>query len=61
MATLSNLEVWYFHVDVSEVVASLESQAATSGSKKQARMAATATQGGGQGADEGQPCGRSTS
>ena len=43
MATLSNLEVWYFHVDASEVVASLESQAATSGSKKQAQMAATAT------------------
>ena len=43
MATLSNLEVWYSHVDASEVVASLESQAATSGSKKQAQMAATAT------------------
>ena len=43
MATLSNLEVWYSHVDASEVVASLEAQAATSGSKKQARMAATAT------------------
>src|SRR5271156_6217152 len=44
MATLSNLGVWYSHVDASEVVASLESQAATSGSKKQAQMAATATQ-----------------
>ncbi len=43
MATMSNLEVWYFHVDASEVVAGLESQAATSGSKKQAQMAATAT------------------
>jgi uncharacterized protein (DUF2252 family) len=43
MATLSNLEVWYFHVDATELVASLESQAATSGSKKQAQMAATAT------------------
>jgi uncharacterized protein (DUF2252 family) len=43
MASLSNLEVWYFHVDASELVASLESQAATSGSKKQAQMAATAT------------------
>jgi uncharacterized protein (DUF2252 family) len=43
MATLSNLEVWYFHVDASEVVASLESQATASGSKKQAQMAATAT------------------
>jgi uncharacterized protein (DUF2252 family) len=43
MATMSNLEVWYSHVDASELVASLESQAAASGSKKQARMAATAT------------------
>jgi uncharacterized protein (DUF2252 family) len=43
MATLSNLEVWYFHVDAAELVATLESQAATSGSKKQALMAANAT------------------
>jgi uncharacterized protein (DUF2252 family) len=43
MATMSNLEVWYSHVDASEVVASLESQAAASGSKKEAQMAATAT------------------
>jgi uncharacterized protein (DUF2252 family) len=43
MASLSNLEVWYFHVDATELVASLQSQAATSGSKKQAQMAATAT------------------
>ena len=43
MATLSNLDVWYFHVDASEVVSSLQSEAATSGSKKQAQMAATAT------------------
>jgi uncharacterized protein (DUF2252 family) len=43
MATLSNLEVWYFHVDVSEVVSALESQAAASGSKAQSHMAATAT------------------
>jgi uncharacterized protein (DUF2252 family) len=43
MATLSNLEVWYSHVDASAVVSSLEAQAAASGSKKQARMAATAT------------------
>ncbi len=43
MATLSNLEVWYFHVEASELVASLESQAAASGSKKDAHMAATAT------------------
>jgi uncharacterized protein (DUF2252 family) len=43
MAALSNLDVWYFHVDAAEVVTSLESQATTSGSKKQAQMAATAT------------------
>ena len=43
MATLSNLDVWYFHVDASEVITQLQSQAATSGSKKQAQMAATAT------------------
>jgi uncharacterized protein (DUF2252 family) len=41
MATMSNLEVWYFHVDVADVVTLLESQA--SGSKAQAHMAATAT------------------
>ena len=43
MATMSNLEVWYYHVDVSEVLTALESQATASGSKTQARMAATAT------------------
>ena len=43
MATMSNLDVWYFHVDVSEVLTMLESQATASGSKTQARMAATAT------------------
>jgi len=43
MATMSNLEVWYFHVDASELITTLESQAAASGSKVQARMAATAT------------------
>jgi uncharacterized protein (DUF2252 family) len=42
MAGLSNLEVWYSHVDVSEVVATLESDAEASGSKVQAHMAATA-------------------
>src|ERR1700733_13861154 len=42
MATMSNLEVWYFHVDVADVVTSLES-AAASGSKAEAHMAATAT------------------
>ena len=43
MATMSNLEVWYSHVNVEEVIAGLESQAASSGSKTQARMAAVAT------------------
>ena len=43
MATMSNLEVWYFHVNVEEVIAALESQAATSGSKVESRMAAKAT------------------
>ena len=43
MAALTNLEVWYSHVDVSEVVTALESQAAASGSKAETRMAATAT------------------
>ncbi len=43
MATMSNLDVWYYHIDVSEVLTALESQATASGSKTQARMAATAT------------------
>ena len=43
MATMSNLEVWYFHVDVANVISELEKQAATTGSKTQARMAVTAT------------------
>jgi uncharacterized protein (DUF2252 family) len=43
MATLSNLEVWYFHVDVSEVVTALQSQATASGSKAQSHMVTTAT------------------
>src|ERR1700722_4394324 len=43
MATLSNLEVWYFHVDISEVLTDLESQAAASGSKTQSHMVATAS------------------
>jgi uncharacterized protein (DUF2252 family) len=43
MAALSNLEVWYFHVDVASVISELETQATTTGSKSEARMAATAT------------------
>ena len=43
MATMSNLEVWYSHVDVAEVISGLASQAATTGSKSEAHMVATAT------------------
>jgi uncharacterized protein (DUF2252 family) len=43
MASLSNLEVWYFHVDATDITSLLQSLAGTSGSKAQARMAATAT------------------
>ncbi len=43
MATMSNLEVWYSHVNVEEVITGLQSEAAASGSKTQARMAANAT------------------
>jgi uncharacterized protein (DUF2252 family) len=42
MAAMTNLDVWYSHVDVADVVALLEAQAA-SGSKQQVRMAATAS------------------
>jgi uncharacterized protein (DUF2252 family) len=43
MAAMPNLEVWYSHVNVDEVITGLESQAAASGSKAQARMVANAT------------------
>ena len=43
MASMSNLEVWYSHVDVADLIRLLESEAAASGSKVQARMAANAT------------------
>jgi uncharacterized protein (DUF2252 family) len=43
MASMSNLEVWYFHVDVAGVITDLEAQAAATGSKVRARMAASAT------------------
>jgi uncharacterized protein (DUF2252 family) len=43
MAAMSNLDVWYFHVDAQEVIAVLESQAANSGSKTEARLATSAT------------------
>jgi uncharacterized protein (DUF2252 family) len=42
-ATMSNLDVWYFHVDASELITTLTSQAATSGKKSEQHMAATAT------------------
>ena len=43
MATMSNLDVWYFHVDATDLVTLLRSQAAASGSKVQSRMAASAS------------------
>jgi len=43
MAGMSNLEVWYSHVDIENVLQLLEAQAATTGSKAETRMAATAT------------------
>ena len=43
MATMSNLEVWYSHVDATAVISDLQSDAASSGSKQEMRMAANAT------------------
>jgi len=43
LATMSNLEVWYSHIDIENVVAMLKKQAARTGSKAEAHMAATAT------------------
>jgi uncharacterized protein (DUF2252 family) len=43
MAMLTNLDVWYSRVEIEGVVDLLQAQAATSGSKAEARMAATAT------------------
>jgi uncharacterized protein (DUF2252 family) len=43
MAGMSTLEVWYSHVDVEEVVELLKAQAAATGSKNEARVAASAT------------------
>jgi uncharacterized protein (DUF2252 family) len=43
MAAMSNLEVWYSRVEVEGVVALLQQRAAATGSKVEARMAATAT------------------
>ena len=50
-----NLEVWYSHVDVEEVIALLRGRRRQRpGSKAEARMAATADKAGRQGADQGQ-------
>jgi uncharacterized protein (DUF2252 family) len=43
MAGMSTLDVWYSHVDVENVLELLKTQAAATGSKNEARMAATAT------------------
>jgi uncharacterized protein (DUF2252 family) len=43
LAALPNLEVWYSHVDIESVIQLLEAKAAETGSKAEARMAATAT------------------
>jgi uncharacterized protein (DUF2252 family) len=43
MAALPNLEVWYSHVEVEGVVELLQAEAAASGSKTDAKMAATAS------------------
>ncbi len=43
MAGMSTLDVWYSHVDIENVLELLKAQAAATGSKNEARMAATAT------------------
>ena len=43
MATMSNLDVWYSKVEIEGLVEALKQHAATSGSKAEAHMAATAT------------------
>ena len=43
MAAMTNLEVWYSRVEIESMVALFEQHAATTGSKSQARIAATAT------------------
>jgi uncharacterized protein (DUF2252 family) len=43
MAGMSTLDVWYSHVDIENVLALLKAQAAATGSKNEARMAATTT------------------
>ncbi len=43
MAAMTNLEVWYSHVEVDELIHLLDTQAAATGSKAEARLAATAS------------------
>ncbi len=43
MAAMTNLEVWYSRIEIESMVGFFEQQAATTGSKAQARIAATAT------------------
>ena len=43
LAALPNLDVWYSHVDVAQMVELLQARAAKSGSKADSRVAATAT------------------
>ena len=43
MAALSNLEVWYSHVEIEGVVELLQAEAAATGSKSDAKMASTAS------------------
>ena len=53
MAALPNLEVWYSHVEVEGVVELLQAEAAATGSKSDAKMAATASKLAVEGADQG--------
>jgi uncharacterized protein (DUF2252 family) len=43
MALMTNLDVWYSHIDVDQLISLLDAQAAATGSKTGARLAATAT------------------
>jgi uncharacterized protein (DUF2252 family) len=43
MASTTNLEVWYTHIDVEQLVNLLDTQAAATGSKAEAHMAASAS------------------
>ncbi len=43
MALMTNLDVWYSHIDVDQLIGWLGAQAAATGSKAEARLAASAT------------------